>query len=76
MILKTYLENLKPAREYVLWTILKYWRKSWNPALGTFETSFKAKQMYMYSYIWARKVSTSVDFRAFSSTRIKVYSFC
>ena len=36
MVLKTYLENLKPDREYALWTILTYWRKSWNPALGTY----------------------------------------
>ena len=52
-------------------------KKALKPGIGDiFETSFKAKQIYMYSYIWARKVSTSVDFRAFSSICIKVYSFC
>ena len=48
-------------------------KKVLEPGIGDiFETSFKAKQIDMHSYIWARKVSTSVDFRAFSSTCIKV----
>ena len=52
-------------------------KKVLKPGIGDiFETSFKAKQIYMYSYIWARNVSTSVYFRAFSSTCIKVYRVC